>query len=82
MRECVSRRRSWDWAVKSGETDVFVTPRGPVFLWQRKGWALGGLGCVCVLSGVGGEKGLLALKAWTYKGLSEKMMGPRGRKIK
>lgn len=37
IRECVSRPRSWDWAFKSEEADIFVTLRGPVFIWWRKG---------------------------------------------
>ena len=44
--------------------------------WE--GWGVS----VCVVSGVGGEKGLLALRSWIYKGLSEDMMSPGGRKIK
>lgn len=82
MRECVSGHMSWDWAVRSEETDVFVTLRGPVLLWQRRAGSWEGWGVYVGGEGIGGEKELLALRGWIYKDFSEEMMGPGGRRIR
>lgn len=76
---CVSGYRSWDWAVRSEETELSLSHSGALPSFDRE--RAGPWGAVCVVSGVGGEKGRLAPRGWIFKDLLEEMTGPGGRKV-
>lgn len=64
-RECVSSHRSWDWAVRSEETEPSLSHSGALPPFSREG-----AGGVCVMNKVNDDKGLLALRGWICKDLS------------